>query len=292
MTDGADACIDPSGRLVIMERGASHDPTVTDACVEVNTQVGELWKLEMRAPEVARRALAGQFVMVTVPAGGSEKKTLPRPMALYDWDVDSGNVTIVYRVVGAGTRDLSYARRGDVLAIVGPLGRPFELGRTQGSALLLGRGIGSCSLLSVARAIASGGGDVVALLSGRSPAVITPPEDFARAGAKRVMLAADSDGGSDILVVEARLRELAETDRLSTIYCCGASRFLPLAARLAESTCADIQVSVEAHMACGIGYCHGCAAPLTSYEEAPLVCRDGPCFRWLPSDRTPACVPV
>jgi len=44
-----------------------------------------------------------------------------------------------------------------------------------------------------------------------------------------------------------------------------------------------VQVSLEAHMACGLGYCHGCATGTrTADEESPLICRDGPVFRLVP----------
>jgi dihydroorotate dehydrogenase electron transfer subunit len=67
----------------------------------------------------------------------------------------------------------------------------------------------------------------------------------------------------------------------SAIMVCGSNRLTAMATKLAQAWEADLQVSLEENMACGIGYCHGCAAPMRSQpdREGPLVCVDGPVFR-------------
>lgn len=266
----------------MLPTGPATPPGIEDGRVLRSRRAGELWRLDLEAPAVASRARPGQFAMIGVSPDASAAKTLPRPMALYDWDTDEGSVSIVYRVVGAGTSILSRAKPGDTLSLLGPLGRPFDVHGLEGTVLLLGRGIGSCSLLSVAKAASSSGCCVVAVLSARNESAMVASEDFLDAGARVVLAVVDRDGSSRIEHLEARLRALDEVDRLGHVYCCGAERFWPLAGRLAERAPVEIQVAVEARMACGLGYCHGCAAPVTTYEEAPLVCRDGPCFGWVP----------
>ena len=266
------------GSFSLLPADEPRPPRATDGEVLTHERVGDLHRLIVGGPGIGAGSRPGQFAMVTIPTGRGQH-TLPRPMALYAWEQDS--ITIVYRVAGVGTEDLARISPGYRLTVVSPLGRPFAMPPQDGGVVLLGRGIGSCSLLALARQLASSGHQVTAVLSGRSTNAVVPRDDFAEAGCARVLVATDADGTSDLDLVEAAL-----TKRLSAppsaIYCCGASRFLDLAAALAQPGFTDIQVSIEAHMACGLGYCHGCATPLTRVEEAPLVCRDGPCFRWYP----------
>ena len=89
----------------------------------------------------------------------------------------------------------------------------------------------------------------------------------------------DSDGSSDPGRLETRLRELLDDAPPALIAACGSARLEALAQRLAGAWGAEVQVALEAHMACGLGYCHGCSTgDRTASSEAPLVCRDGPVF--------------
>jgi dihydroorotate dehydrogenase electron transfer subunit len=235
------------------------------------------WRLELQAPQVARTVQPGQFIMIT-PARRSETwPVLPRPMAVADVDAESGEIAILYGVVGAGTRHLSDFAVGESLATVGPLGRPFELPPSGGSLLLLGRGIGSCSLTLLASLAGRTGLRVHAVVSGRSPQA-TVGADVYRAHDIDPLVVFDSDGTSAPDAVRARLR--AQGQRADIIAVCGSRRLIRLAHELGREWGAQVQVSLEARMACGLGYCHGCSTGSDSAAaEAPLICRDGPVFR-------------
>src|SRR5690606_8716440 len=120
------------------------------------------------APEMARRAQPGQFAMLTVARQDEIAPVLPRPMALYDWDRAGGTVDFVYKLVGSGTRQLSTWRAGELMTVVGPLGRGFTV-PDEGGLLLLARGIGICSVTSLGAAAARAGVQVHAVLSARHP---------------------------------------------------------------------------------------------------------------------------
>lgn len=268
------------GAFSLLPAEGLREAQVADATVLSNEPFGDLWRLELRGVGLGRGTQPGQFAMLTI-AGGRSERTLPRPMALYEWNDDE--IAVVYRIVGAGTADLAEIRTGERLTVVTPLGRPFLAPARNGRVVLLGRGIGCCSLLALAELLVGSGSDVTAVLSGRVPSAVPPAADFRRVGCAEVIVVSDAVGTSDLERLEVLLERGAPRQAPVAIYCCGASRFLSLAARLIEPGLTDIQVSVEAHMACGLGYCHGCASPSTRAEEAPLVCRDGPCFRFEPS---------
>lgn len=235
--------------------------------------------LELESPEIASVALPGQFVMLTAATGGSPVPALPRPMAIYSTDVERGAVTVVYAVIGRGTRRLSDFPVGESMYMVGPLGRGFEIPTTARSVLLIGRGIGTCSLTTVAQHNRLHGIDTIAVTSGRSPAAVVGADFFRDQGAVEVLEVTDEDGSSDPGALSARLTASLDRNPPQLILTCGSDRLALLSTTLAGRWGAEVQVSLEAHMACGIGYCHGCSsgAPADA-AETPLVCKDGPVF--------------
>ncbi|TQL44935.1 dihydroorotate dehydrogenase electron transfer subunit [Homoserinimonas aerilata] len=236
-------------------------------------------RLTLRSPEIAATASAGQFVMVSVPESAGDRILLPRPMAIHRRRVDRGMIELIFNVVGRGTSALSTVATGDRLLITGPLGRGFEIPETAGSLLLIGRGIGVCAVMGAIEDAVAEGRPATAVLSANTRSSIIGLEDCAELGAHAIGVA-DEDGTSAVAPLGARLRAEFAAAPPSAIMVCGSSRLTRLAADLAAEWGVEAQVSLEAHMACGIGYCHGCAAPVASADdtEGPLVCVDGPVF--------------
>ena len=253
--------------------------TRTEALVRSNEPVsGRYWLLELEAPKLALTALPGQFAMITPARYDEVDHVLPRPMAIYRADPATGVVSFAYALLGSGTRALATFQSGERLETVGPLGRPFELGGAR-SALLIGRGVGSCSLTLLAATAIAGGVTVSAVDSSREPGGGMAALMLHEMGIP-VMEVADALGTSEPELVEASLIRLHDAAPPELIAVCGSKRLTGLAARLSKRWGSGVQVSVEAHMACGMGYCHGCATGARSAElEAPLVCNDGPVFR-------------
>ena len=258
---------------------AKSSPILATATILGNVPItDEYRRLTLNAPAMAAAAQPGQFVMLTIARPGESSPVLPRPMAIYTWDEAAGTIDIAYRIVGSGTRRLAGFAAGEALVVVGPLGRGFTLPERHGTVLLLGRGIGTCSLTSLA-AVATGRGHALhALASARTRAALVGGDVYRAAGAAAIIEATDDDGSSDAALLRERLEPLARD--LAGIYVCGSNRLLALGVDLAGQTGAEVQVSLEAHMACGLGYCHGCAAGRPGLpHETPLVCADGPVFR-------------
>lgn len=232
------------------------------------------------APEIASTALPGQFVMLTVARKNRTVPALPRPMAIYSVDVEAGTVEILYGVVGDGTRTLAGFEEGEQIHLIGPLGQSFDLGEGTRSALLLGRGIGTCSLTTVAQQY-GGSVDITAVTSGRRPESLIGADFYRRHGAQTVFEVTDADGSSSPESLLTALTLELDSAPPDVILTCGSNRLVTLSETLAARWNCAIQVSVEAHMACGIGYCHGCASGARSEgAESPLICNDGPVFAW------------
>ena len=263
-------------RLRPLPRVRRAPAAAVDAPVVLNRHLADRYRLlRLHAPELTAAA-PGQFTMVTVTSNPTRGPVLPRPMAIYDVDGAAGCVDIVYSVGGEGTRALAGFTTGHRVGVVGPLGRGFDL--PDGRLLLLGRGIGTCSLTLLARRAGESGHPVSAVVSGRNPRAVVGA-DLLRRRAADVVDVDDVTGTSGPDLLWRRVTAELDTSPPSRVATCGSARLERLALRLARRWTADVQVSVEAHMACGLGYCHGCSTGETGSEaEAPLVCRDGPVF--------------
>jgi dihydroorotate dehydrogenase electron transfer subunit len=261
---------------------ARPDPHLVEAPVLSNVPLtADYWRLTLASPEIAAAAQPGQFVMLTIANPEDPAPVLPRPMAIYGWDRTGGTFDIVYRIVGDGTRRLAAWRPGRPMVVVGPLGRGFTLPDRRGPVLVLGRGIGTCSLTALAGEATARGFQVHAVASARNRGALVGHEAYRAAGAAQIIEAVDEDGSSAPERLRERLTALSD-EGLAAVYACGSNRLLALGADLAAANRAEVQVSLEAHMACGLGFCHGCAAGRPGLpRETPLVCADGPVFRYL-----------
>ncbi len=277
------------GRLLVLpgaQQGAVSSPALCEATVIENRNVGDrYWLLRMRAPEVAAVVRPGQFVMLTVAREGEWDPVLPRPMAVFDSRPEEGEVDVIYGVVGRGTERLVRRRSGARIVTVGPLGKGFHLAPETRRVLLFGRGIGTCSLSMLAAAAVGRWFESVVVESARTPHALVGRPFFTRLPVTTLFSVTDRNGSSDPTVLEARLRRELAAFPPDQIFVCGSDRLLRLAGRFAGDWGPSVQVSVEAHMACGLGYCHGCSSGLrVAGDEAPLVCKDGPVFGWVPWD--------
>jgi dihydroorotate dehydrogenase electron transfer subunit len=243
----------------------------------------------LEAPEIAASAKPGQFVMMTAAHRGEATPALPRPMAIYSVDTAQGTIEILYGVVGFGTARLASFEPADERYVVGPLGRGFDVADSVRRVLLVGRGIGTCSLTTVAQTNVARGIETIAVTSGREPGALIG-EDFYRShDATAIYAVVDRDGTSSPDALFAQLTADWDDMPPELILTCGSARLTRLCESLSARWGAGLQVSVEAHMACGLGYCHGCASGARSEgNESPLICKDGPVFSWQPMLRTEA----
>ncbi|MEW5736050.1 MAG: dihydroorotate dehydrogenase electron transfer subunit [Thermodesulfobacteriota bacterium] len=237
-----------------------------------NRQVApNTFRMELACPEVAGRARPGQFVMVRTTAELSP--LLRRPLSVHDV-TGRGNLRLLYRIVGKGTALLSEMREGAPVSLLGPLGRGFSPEAAEAHCLVAG-GIGVAPLLFLARElIGRNRGRVRLLLGGRSSADILCVPDFEALGVRVDAATEDGSLGRRGMVTDL-LEELLEKGEAGAVYACGPEAMLKVVAVMARGRKSPCQVSLESHMACGLGVCLGCARekPGGGYYH---VCKDGP----------------
>jgi ferredoxin--NADP+ reductase len=128
---------------------------------QVLSDVTKLMVVE--APQVARKAQAGQFVILRIDARGERI-----PLTIADFDREAGTVTIIFQVVGKTTKQLSLMRPGEALAsFTGPLGLPTEVER-YGTVVCVGGGVGIAPIFPIARALREAGNHVISIIGARN----------------------------------------------------------------------------------------------------------------------------
>lgn len=235
-------------------------------------------RFEIYAPTVCRSAHPGQFVMLNFP-DTERQMVLPRPMAIHRRHPSRGTIEIIVKVFGRGTQSLSELVTGESLFVMGPLGRGFEIPPVR-QALVMSRGIGTCSVMTLGEEFGSRGIDAHFVLSARTPETVIGLEDCAELRLSWEAID-DQKGNSSVQDLLSSLIQRFDNRPPQAIYSCGSNRLAALALELGERwNASTLQVSVESHMACGLGYCHGCPAedPVDAIHEPPLVCMDGPVF--------------
>jgi dihydroorotate dehydrogenase electron transfer subunit len=232
----------------------------------------------LRSPEVVAAAEPGQFVMVRVRSGTDP--LLRRPFSIAGTK-EGELLLILYRVVGKGTAIMAKTREGERLSLLGPLGRGFDLPKSNQASLLVAGGIGVAPLFFLIQNMNSRPGYLMTGFGSADEVIgIDQMGDFPI----DVSIATD-DGtaghaGPVTDLMEAFLRDSSlEKDALS-IFTCGPEPMLKKVAAVSLEKKLPCQASLEATMACGLGACQGCAIKASKNENRAYyhVCADGPVF--------------
>jgi dihydroorotate dehydrogenase electron transfer subunit len=232
--------------------------------------------LRVRAPgDLARRTVAGQFFQLACPVGAAEKPFLLRPMSVYGIGPEEERIEFLYHVKGVGTRALERLDAGEVLPMVGPLGKGFTFSAKWKRVLLVARGVGLATMAPLVPLAARAGVAITAVLSARSPADLMRAE-FLRGAEAEVHSVFDTDGSSAVERVEPLLARLLAEQKPDMVYTCGSNRLLELLQRLGVQG----EVALEQQMACAMGVCLSCVRLFNEGHDKVFrrVCCEGPVF--------------
>lgn len=233
------------------------------------------WRMVFRAPQIAIEAKPGQFIHIRCT--DQFDPLLRRPFSIYRVDEQEGNVEIAYKIVGKGTSLLSGKRSGELLEVLGPLGRGFTIKGVK-SALLIGEGIGVASLMYLTDKLTRLKIPVQAIVGVKNRDEMVGEEDFKTFGIKVRIL---HGGEREYQEALGKLMEkLLGEEEVTHAFGCGSNHMLAKTSQITERHGIPYQISLYQNMACGIGACLCCARKFKSDFGVAyrLVCRDGPVF--------------
>jgi dihydroorotate dehydrogenase electron transfer subunit len=294
-----------------------------NASVLSNIKIGQqFYRLKLNLPKEAFQAFAdfqpGQFAQLDVSGTSvppdelippdlrdvaGRNILLRRPFSFSDVNVNvqagKGTAEIVYRVVGPATLRMTTLSVGNLVGIIGPLGKGFSVPAGKKTALLVAGGMGVPPLHHLAKFLTANHPQIIAVaFVGAKTAAEMPfkpkidevskqlgfslPE-FTQYGMESLIATDDGSIGFSGFITACLSEWLEKTDYIpdsTIIYSCGPEPMLVKVAQIAEQKRIDCQVSMEEIMACGIGLCQSCAVECkangtTTYK---LCCQDGPVF--------------
>lgn len=202
--------------------------------------------------------LPGQFVNVQLNG-----YYLRRPISVCDYENKS--VTLLYAVVGKGTKQLSEMRPGEMLSVLAGLGNGYDTSLSGNAPLLLGGGAGVPPMFLLAKKLLEEGKEVTVCLGFNTAAEVFYAEEFSRLGVKLRLATADGSLGKKGFVTDIMPEDY------SYVYTCGPEPMLKAVYKNAKTSG---QFSFEERMGCGFGACMGCSCKtITGYKR---ICKDGP----------------
>jgi dihydroorotate dehydrogenase electron transfer subunit len=234
--------------------------------VENKAVTANFFKLTVQMRGLVDEIKPAHFLSINIP--GSNIPFLKKPFSIYN--VDGQFVSIVYRVIGAGTKCLSALQPGQEVNVLAPLGKPLLVPSAGQKVALVAGGVGLASLHLLAKQFA---GQFDLFYGVRSAAEQIEPEHW-RQLARQVYLSSD-DGSVGLhgVIGQVLADKLADYD---VLYMCGPRIMLQKISELCQQKNVKHFVIMEEYMACGIGVCMGCV--VNTKQGYLRVCKDGPVF--------------
>ena len=226
---------------------------------------------EIQAPDVARKARAGQFVIIRIHEKGERI-----PLTIADYDRERGTITLVVQEVGKTTTEMGKMRAGDPLAsLTGPLGIASEI-EQYGTVVCIGGGFAIAPIYPIARALKEAGNVVLSILGVRTRELLFWEERLQTVSDELIICTDDGSYGRKGLVV-APLLEMLESGRsLDHIWAVGPAIMMKFCCLTSQPFGVSTTVNLNSIMVDGTGMCGACRVKVGG--RTLFACVDGPEF--------------
>lgn len=228
-------------------------------------------RLDIHCPLIAKKAKAGQFVIIRVNDKGERI-----PLTIADCNAYSGVITIIFQIVGKTTALLRGYKAGDYIKdVVGPLGKPAEIEKV-GTVIVVGGGTGIAILHHITKAIKEAGNYVIGILGARSKEYIIMEEQMDNLCDEMLITTDDGSYGEQGFVTDALKKYLDERRDIKLVYAIGPIIMMKNVCKLTKQYGVATKVSLNPIMIDGTGMCGGCRVSVEG--KTKFCCVDGPDF--------------
>lgn len=230
----------------------------------------QIIKIEVTAPEIAKRALPGQFILLMIQENGERT-----PLTVVDTDKVKGTITLIFQELGLTTKLLGKMNVGDSLyALVGPLGHATEI-KKYGKVIVVGGGVGAAEIFPVVRSLKEAGNHVITILGSRSKDLLILEKELQSVSSEFFVTTDDGSYGRKGFTTDV-LNELLTQGHCDWVYAVGP---IPMMRRVSDVTRkfnVRTTVSLNTLMVDGTGMCGGCRVEVAGKTQ--FSCVDGPEF--------------
>ncbi len=227
--------------------------------------------MEIDAPFIARKALAGQFIIFRVDEHGERI-----PLTIADYDREKGSITIIFQAIGGSTKELAALNEGEyILDVVGPLGVATEYGDVKRVAVV-GGGVGCAIAYPQAKALHAKGVQVDLIAGFRSKDIVILEEEMEAVSTDFHLCTDDGTAGYHGFVTD-KLKELIDGGaQFDEVIAIGPVPMMKFVCKTTEPYGIKTIVSLNPIMVDGTGMCGGCR--VTVDGQIKYACVDGPDF--------------
>jgi ferredoxin/flavodoxin---NADP+ reductase len=223
------------------------------------------------APHVARKAKAGQFVIVIVDEQGERI-----PLTIADSDAQAGTITLIFQEVGKSTMQMGLLEVGEAFhSIAGPLGHPTEI-ENFGTVVCVAGGVGIAPMYPIARDLHAAGNKVVSIIGARTKDLLFWEDKMRAVSDELVICTDDGSYGRKSLVTEPLKEMLQAGLPAAKVWAIGPTIMMKFVSLTTKPFNVETIVSLNTIMIDGTGMCGGCRVAMT--DGAKFVCVDGPEF--------------
>ena len=232
-------------------------------------------KMVIAAPLVAKKAKAGQFIILRVDEEGERI-----PLTIADYNREQGTITIIFQVVGATTFLLNKKEVGDYLVdFVGPLGKPTEIEDLK-RVCVVGGGVGCAIALPVAKALKEEGCEVTSIIGFRNKDLLILEDKFKAVSKELIVMSDDGSYGKQGNVTLPLKELLQKGEHFDKIFAIGPLIMMKYVVLTAKEFNVPVVVSMNPIMIDGTGMCGCCRLTLNvdGKKITKFACVDGPDF--------------
>lgn len=230
-----------------------------------------VYVFDVKAPEIARKRKAGQFVIFRMNEQGERI-----PLTIMDSDNNAGTITVLVQEVGKSTAILCGMDKGDmILDVVGPLGHPTHIEKF-GTVVCIGGGIGTAPVLPIAKAMKAAGNRVVSIIGARNKGLVILEKEMKEASDELHVTTDDGSYGNHGFVTNVLQKFIDDGMKIDCVVGIGPVPMMRAVANVTRPHELYTIVSLNPIMVDGTGMCGACR--VTIGGENRFVCVDGPEF--------------
>jgi ferredoxin--NADP+ reductase len=227
--------------------------------------------LKISAPEIARKAKPGQFVILRIDEKGERI-----PLTLVERNPQKGTITLIFQEVGLSTMKLGALEIGDeILNVVGPLGNPSEI-KHHGLVAVVCGGTGTAVSYPIAKALKEAGNQVISIIGARTKELLILEDEMKNVSDELYISTDDGSKGYKGFVSDVLKMLIEKGYRFDLVYAVGPPLMMKATANVTRPYSIKTIVSLNSIMVDGMGMCGACR--VTVGKETKFACLDGPEF--------------